>query len=81
MKDQERWGAGWGLQAMAAADRAELALGAYMDTIYQLVQPHALAFQKCAAVGQTRADVVMCRCTGHPAWCWHGQRALPSWRL
>ena len=44
VKDQERWGAAWGLQAMAAADRVELALGAYMDTIYQLVQPHALAF-------------------------------------
>jgi hypothetical protein len=50
VKDQERWGAAWGLQAMAAADRAELALGAYMDTIYLLVQPHALAFQKCECI-------------------------------
>ena len=50
VKDQERWGAAWGLQAMAAADRAELALGAYMDAIYQLVQPHALAFQQCVCL-------------------------------
>ena len=58
MKDQERWGAAWGLQAMAAADRAELALGAYMDTIYQLVQPHALAFQKCAADWLPQAGIM-----------------------
>ena len=48
VKDQERWSPAWGLAALAAADRAELALGAYADDIYRLVQPHAEAFQKCA---------------------------------
>ena len=65
VKDQERWGAAWGLQAIAAADRAELALGAYMDTIYHLVQPHALAFQRRAAASRS---LVSRQGSGWPSW-------------
>ena len=52
MKDGERWGQRWGLQALAAADRVQLVLGAHMDRLYALVQPHAEAFQAACSIDQ-----------------------------
>lgn len=48
----ERWTPEWGLQALAAADRAQLSLGAYMDTIYGLAQPHAERFGDACGIDQ-----------------------------
>ena len=52
--EAERWGPDWGRLALAAADRIELALGASMDTLYQLMQPHAEAFQAACGIDQAR---------------------------
>lgn len=48
----ERWSHDWGLQALAAADRASLTLGATMDSLYGLVQPHAEAFRDACDIDQ-----------------------------
>ena len=42
MKDTPRWTKDWGL----------LALGAHMDTLYQLMQPHAEAFQAACGIDE-----------------------------
>lgn len=52
VKDSERWSRDWGLLALAAADRVELALGEHMDTLYRLMQPHAEAFQKACGIDE-----------------------------
>lgn len=52
VKDGERWGQQWALQALAAADRVQLTLGAHMDTLYSLMQPHAEAFQRACNIDQ-----------------------------
>jgi len=52
VKDGERWGRQWGLQALAAADRLQLSLGAHMDELYGLVQPHAEAFQRACNINE-----------------------------
>lgn len=52
--DAERWRDDWGLLALAAADRVELALGAHMDELYSLMQPHAEAFQRACGIDQVK---------------------------
>lgn len=43
-----KWDREWGLAALAAAERTQLALSAHMDTLYNQVQPHARLFgEKC----------------------------------
>lgn len=66
MKDGERWGRQWGLQALAAADRVQLVLGAHMDRLYSLVQPHAEAFQAACSIDQVPPP----GCTGPPRESW-----------
>ncbi|KAL3153549.1 Phosphoglucan, water dikinase, chloroplastic [Trebouxia sp. C0009 RCD-2024] len=46
IKGAERWGPEWSLQALAAAQRVQLSLGAFGDNIYSLVQPHAERFKE-----------------------------------
>lgn len=42
VKDGERWSKAWAMRAHAAAQRLELSLGAYADSLYSLTQvsPH-----------------------------------------
>lgn len=40
----DKWSAPWALAALAAVQRTELALAAFSDSIYSLVQPHAARF-------------------------------------
>ena len=45
IRGQERWSREWGLRALAAAQRVQLGLSAFADTMYGLVQPHAASFK------------------------------------
>ena len=49
IKEAERWGPEWSLQALAAAQRVQLSLSAFADNIYSLVQPHAESFKQVVA--------------------------------
>ncbi|KAK9862996.1 hypothetical protein WJX84_004122 [Apatococcus fuscideae] len=46
LRSEQRWTPEWGLRALAAAQRTELALASFADTIHGLVQPVAARFQK-----------------------------------
>lgn len=49
VREGERWTKGWAMRAHAAAQRLELSLGAYADSLYSLTQvpfcsPHLSAW-------------------------------------
>eukprot|EP00798_Chlamydomonas_sp_ICE-L_P020028 gene20028-26744_t len=46
LNSQERWGPEWSMQALAAVQRTELSLAAFMDTMYNQIQPYAELFGK-----------------------------------
>lgn len=71
IKGAERWGPEWSLQALAAAQRVQLSLGAFGDNIYSLVQPHAERFKSVPLPTCVRTSPVHCNildwCTGATA--------------
>ncbi|KAI8469254.1 MAG: glutathione synthetase ATP-binding domain-like protein [Monoraphidium minutum] len=47
-----RWGRDWALAALAAAQRTEISLSSFADTLYGDVQPHAEAFGKRCGIDE-----------------------------
>ena len=42
---EDRWNKAWGIKAIAAAQRLTISLSHFADTLYELTQFHAEAFQ------------------------------------